>query len=116
MTTIHTIDAQDKTLGRVASEAAKILIGKNLPTYAPNIIPDVKVKIINTSKTKISEEKMEKTLHKRYSGYPDGLKVRTSQEVIDKKGWKGLYEMAVYGMLPNNKLRAKMMRRLEIID
>ncbi len=116
MTTIHTIDAQEKILGRVASEAAKLLMGKNLPTYAPNIIPDVKVEIINASKTKMTQDKKEKTLHERYSGYPGGLKFRTSQEVIDKKGWKGLYEMAVYGMLPNNKLRSRMMRHLEIID
>jgi large subunit ribosomal protein L13 len=116
MTTNYTIDAEGKILGRIASEAAKSLMGKKLADYTPNKVAEVKVTIINASKTKMSLDRREKTLHENYSGYPGGLKFRNNQDIIDKKGWKDLYELAVYGMLPNNKLRSKMMKNLEIKD
>ncbi len=59
---------------------------------------------------------MKETLHERYSGYPGGFKTDTNARVIEKKGWKGLYELAVYGMLPSNKLRPLMMKRLTITE
>jgi large subunit ribosomal protein L13 len=116
MTTLHTIDAQGKTLGRVASQASKALMGKNSPEYVANKVADVKVEIINASKTQMSESRMNNTLHERYSGFPGGLKTVTNAEIIAKKGWKGLYELAVYGMLPNNKLRPLMMKHLTITE
>lgn len=116
MTKIHTIDATDMVLGRVASMAAKALMGKTSPEYTANIVADVRVYIKNASKTKMTERRMNETLHETYSGYPGGLKMKTNAKIIDKKGWQGLYELAVYGMLPSNKLRPLMMKRLTITE
>jgi len=116
MTKVHTIDAQDKVLGRVASAAAKALMGKTSPDYVDNKVADVRVYIKNASKTKMTEKRMTETLHETYSGYPGGFKTKTNAKVIEKKGWIGLYELAVYGMLPSNKLRPLMMKRLTITE
>ncbi len=112
----YVIDAENKILGRVSSEAAKALMGKNLPSFSKNKVADVTVTIINASKTKMSEVRMNTTLHERYSGHPGGFKEETNAKIIEKKGWKALYEMSVYGMLPSNKLRAKIIKRLTIKD
>mgnify|MGYP003531268820 FL=1 len=116
MTTTYTIDAEGKTRGRVASAVAKALMGKNTPDYVANQVADVRVNLINASKTLMSERRMKETLHERYSGFPGGLKTATNEEIITKKGWGALYELAVYGMLPSNKLRPLMMKRLTITD
>ncbi|MFA5773232.1 MAG: uL13 family ribosomal protein [Candidatus Paceibacterota bacterium] len=116
MATTYTIDASGKVFGRVASEVAKNLMGKNLPDYTANKVADVKVIIINASKTKMTERRMNETLHERYSGQPGGFKQETNAKILEKKGWIGLYELAVYGMLPSNKLRPLMMKRLIIKD
>ena len=116
MTTIHTIDAEGKTFGRITSAAAKALMGKTAPDYTANKLADVKVEIINASKTKMSETRMNTTLHERYSGFPGGFREITNAEIVAKKGWKGLYELAVYGMLPSNKLRPLMMKHLTITE
>ncbi len=116
MTTTYTIDAEGKTLGRVASAVAKALMGKNTPDYVANQVADVRVNLINAGKTQMSERRMKETLHERYSGFPGGLKTATNEEIITKKGWSALYELAVYGMLPSNKLRPLMMKRLTITD
>lgn len=116
MTTTHTIDAEGKTFGRVASAVAKALMGKNSPDYVANQVADVRVYITNASKTKMTERRMNETLHERYSGYPGGFKQDTSAKIVKDKGWKGLYELAVYGMLPSNKLRPLMMKRLTISE
>lgn len=116
MATTHTIDATDKTFGRIASAAAKALMGKTSPDYVANQVADVRVYITNASKTKMSERRMKETLHERYSGYPGGFKTDTNAKIVETKGWKGLYELAVYGMLPANKLRPLMMKRLTITE
>ena len=116
MTKVHKIDATDKTLGRVASIAAKALMGKTSADYTANKISDVLVYIENASKTKMTEKRRMETLHETYSGQPGGFKVKTNAKIIDSKGWKYLYELAVFGMLPSNKLRPLMMKRLTITD
>ena len=116
MTTIHTIDAEGKTFGRVASACAKALMGKTDPSYVANQVADVRVYIKNAKLTKMSERRMNETLHERYSGYPGGFKTDTNAKIVKNKGWKGLYELAVYGMLPPNKLRPLMMKRLTISE
>ena len=116
MTKVHTIDATDKVLGRVASAAAKALMGKTSAEYTANQVADVRVYIKNASKTKMTERRMKETLHETYSGQPGGFKVKTNAKIIDTKGWKGLYELAVFGMLPSNKLRPLMIKRLTITD
>lgn len=110
----YTIDAEGKKLGRVASEVAMILMGKNKPTYKRNLAPDVLVKIENASKLDISEKKRGDKVYTRYSGYPGGLKSETLGEVIDKKTEAEALRRAVYGMLPANKLRKIMLSRLVI--
>lgn len=116
MTTTYKINAEGKTLGFVASASAKILMGKNSTDYVPNKVADVLVVIENANKTKMTERRMNETLHETYSGQPGGFKTKTNAKILDKKGWKGLYELAVYGMLPANKLRPLMMKRLTIKD
>jgi len=116
MITTHTIDASGKSLGVTASAVAKILMGKNSPDYVPNKVADVQVIIINASKTKTTERRLNETLHETYSGQPGGFKTKTNAKILDIKGWKGLYELAVYGMLPANKLRPLIMKRLTIKD
>jgi len=112
----YTIDAENRTLGRVASEAAKALIGKNLATYVKNRAPEVSVTIINASKTKMSETRLNETFHERYSGQPGGFRKETNAKILEKKGWKGLYELAVGGMVSSNKLKPIIMKHLIIKD
>jgi large subunit ribosomal protein L13 len=95
MATTYTIDASGKSLGVVSSAAAKALMGKNSPDYVANKIADVLVVIINTSKTKMTERRLNETLHETYSGQPGGFKTKTNAKILDIKGWKGLYELAV---------------------
>jgi large subunit ribosomal protein L13 len=110
----YTINAEGKSLGRVSSMAAKILMGKSSVDYLPNKLSAITVLIENASKTKMTQKKKDETIHERYSGYPGGLKTLTNAEILEKKGWKELYQLAVYGMLPANKLRPLMMKRLKI--
>ena len=110
----YTIDAEGKILGRVASDAAKILMGKKDKDYTANKVADVSVSIINVSKTKMTEKRKTETTHEHYTGYPGGLRSVTNAHILDKKGWQELYRMAIRGMLPNNKLRPILMKRLTI--
>src|SRR3989344_4341655 len=110
----YTIDATNKKLGRVASEAAKLIMGKNLTSFKRNEIPEVSVIIENASKADISERKLSAKKYQRYSGYPGGLKILSATQVIAKKGYSELFKKAVHGMLPTNKLRPKMLKRLVV--
>ena len=113
----HTIDATGKSLGRVASKAAKLLLGKESATdYARNKAISIEVEITNASKAKFTEKKLRETLHERYSGYPGGLKQLSAALVADKKGFSELFKLAVYGMLPGNKLRPLRMKNLTITE
>lgn len=112
----YTIDATDKRIGRVATEAANVLRGKNSTAFKPNVVPDVQVTIENASKVAIDESKLENKTYVRYSGYPGGLKRDTLEQVISNKGHAEVVRRAVYGMLPSNRLRAPLMKRLTITD
>jgi large subunit ribosomal protein L13 len=112
----HTIDAQGKKLGRIASQAASYLMGKNRTDFVRNAIPDTKVKIENASKISTTNRKMENKVFKTYSGYPGGLKEVTMKKTVEKKGMKEALRIAVKGMLPKNKLRDRMMKNLVIKD
>ncbi len=112
----YTLDAQNKRVGRVATEAAVFLMGKNKADYARNKIPQVKVEIINTGKALIEEKKKEQKTFARYSGYPGGLRKPNMVETISKKGYSEVFKEAVWGMLPKNKLREKMMLNLIITE
>jgi len=112
----HIIDASGKRLGRIATEVARILIGKNRLDSLPNIVSPVKVTVQNTGKLLITEKKRKETVYTRYSGYPGGLTKYTMQKIIDKKGYREVLRKAVYGMLPSNRLRAKRMKNLTISE
>lgn len=114
--TKHVIDAQNKKLGRVATEAAMILMGKNTPAFARNIAPDVKVEIINASKADISEKKKEGKFYLTYSGYPGGQKNEKLGKLIERKGTAEAFKRAVKGMLPDNKLKTKMLLNLTVTE
>jgi len=110
----YIIDAKDKILGRVASEAVLVLRGKKEANFVPNRVFDVKVKIINLDKIKISEKKIKQKNYKRYSGYPGGLKIISLEKMLEKKGIEYVFKKAVMGMLPKNKLQKKIMKNLII--
>jgi large subunit ribosomal protein L13 len=112
----HTIDAKDMKLGRVANKAAAFLMGKNLTNFARNVIPQVSVKIVNASKADIGEKKLTEKKYVRYTGYPGGLRAPIMRDVIAKKGHTEVFRLAVYGMLPPNKLRPRMMKNLIITE
>jgi large subunit ribosomal protein L13 len=112
----YTIDAQNKKLGRLASEAAVILMGKNRTDFVRNAIPDVKVKISNAGKIFTTNKKMDQKIYKNYSGYPGGLRERSMKKVVSDKGMKEVLRIAIKGMLPKNKLRDRMMKNLIITE
>lgn len=112
----HVIDAKNKKIGRVASQVAMILMGKNTAAYERNKIPTVEVEIINTSKADISNEKKEGKKYVTYSGYPGGQRNESLSDLTARKGHIELFKRAVYGMLPSNKLRSKMMLNLKISE
>jgi large subunit ribosomal protein L13 len=105
------IDASGKTLGRVATSVAVALRAKDTPAYERHIVPAVKVKVINASKIFIAEPKK---LGKTYVRYSGGLRSARLEEVIAKKGISEPLKLAVYGMLPSNKLRPILMKNLKI--
>lgn len=111
-----TIDATDKVLGRVASEAAYVLMGKNEPNYQPNVPGQTTIIITNANKIKVAEKKLSQKMYERYSGYPGGLKFLSLKQLVAKKGFPEALRLAVYGMLPGNKLRPLRMKRLKISE
>jgi len=108
------IDVKGKKLGRVATEIAMILTGKNSPDFAPNKVADVKVVVENVDGLDISQKRLNEEEHQRYSGYPGGRRVLKWKEVVEKKGVAELLRVAVKGMLPKNKLQSKRMKNLII--
>ena len=111
---IKTIDANGRTLGRVASEVAMSLMGKTKATFERNKYSGFPVKVVNASKLRITAKKLEEIYHTRYSGIPGGLRVMSGTETAEKKGLKELIKLAIYNMLPGNKLRREMMKHLTI--
>lgn len=113
-TETHTIDASGRKLGRLASEIATILMGKNSVDFARNQVADVQVTVENASKLDITDEKLDTKEYDRHSGYPGGRKVETARDVVEKKGYGELVIRAVRGMLPKNKLQDPTMKNLVV--
>lgn len=109
--TLHTIDVKNKVLGRVASEVASILRGKNSPEFQPHIAPDVKVKILNVEEIKLTGNKVKQKTYKRYSGYPGGLKILKFEKEFEKNPQK-IFQKAVEGMLARTRIRKQMLKNL----
>ncbi|MCP4189228.1 MAG: 50S ribosomal protein L13 [Planctomycetaceae bacterium] len=106
------VDAEDKIVGRLASEIAVILMGKHRPTYTPHVDTGDFVVVVNVEKITFTGNKWEQKAYTRYTGYP-GLKVQTADEVRDRSPEKILRE-AVRRMLPKNRLGRKMLSKLKI--
>ena len=109
----YIIDAANKPLGRVATEAAKLLRGKHKPTFTPHIDGGDYVIVINAEKVALTGNKLQDKKYYRHSHYAGGLKQRTAQETLDQFPEK-IIEFAVKGMLPKGKLGADMYRRLYV--
>ncbi len=112
----HTLDAQGKKLGRVASEAASLLMGKNTTTYARNIAPDIKVNVINCSKAHIDAKKKDESIYVEFTGFRGGLNDVKMSKLIETKGYSELFKRAIYGMLPQNSLKKQMMKNLTLTE
>ncbi|MEK7460242.1 MAG: uL13 family ribosomal protein [Patescibacteria group bacterium] len=115
-TTAYKIDAKGKSVGRVATEAASALMGKNSVTFQKHLVADVQVVIENASLASISPRKLGEVHAKSYSGYPGGLKERTIGYTIEKKGHGEVFIRAIGRMIPRNRLHKDRMKRLTVTD
>jgi len=109
----HVIDAADQVLGEIATEAAKILMGKNKAMFTRNLDTGDYVVVINASKVKVTGKKLEQKMYYRHSGYPGGFRSVVLAEVMSKKP-EMVIEHAVKGMLPQNKLGDAMIKKLKV--
>jgi large subunit ribosomal protein L13 len=107
------VDASGKTLGRLASEIAKVLRGKHKPTFSPHVDGGDFVIVTNCEKIAVTGDKLDNVRYYRHSRYPGGLKSRTMREQLARFPERVLYE-AVKGMVPKTKLGAAQMKKLRI--
>ena len=107
------IDAEGRSIGRIATDVARLLIGKHKPTYEPNVDAGDFVTVTNAGLVRILGNKLTGKKYYHYSGYPGGMKVRTLGRVMAKDPSDAL-RRAVYNMLPKNRLRKDRMKRLTI--
>ena len=107
------IDAKDKVLGRLSTQIAKILQGKNKPTYSPNFLTGDRVIVVNVKHLRLTANKPEQKVYDKYTGYPSGRKEMSFKVLMDKSPEKAL-AMAVKGMLPKSNLGVQMFRSLKI--
>lgn len=114
---IYTIDAGGQTLGRVATAAAKALMGKTRADYTPNVDSDVKVSIVNASKLHTTEKKRNEKVYTNYSGYPGGFRKETWSQLSARKGGNGeALRRAISRMLPRNTMKVARMKNLTITE
>jgi large subunit ribosomal protein L13 len=109
----HVLDAADKPLGRVSSEAAKLLLGKHKPNYEPFLPMGDYVVVINADRVAVTGDKTKRKVYYRHSGYPGGLRERTLEEQMDRDPRKVL-ERAIKGMLPHNSRGRELFRHLNV--
>ena len=112
----HTIDAEGKKLGRVASEAASFLMGKRSVNFVRNKVSGIQVKVINTSKADFDVKKLKQKQYVTFTGFRGGLNTESLEHLIKRKGAKEAFERAIYRMLPSNTLRKRMMKNLTITE
>lgn len=111
--TWYIVDAQGKTLGRLATRVASVLIGKHRTDYTPHADTGDFVVVVNAAKVRLTGKKWSDKQYVRHSQYPGGLRRRTAGQIRDTRPAE-LVELAVRGMLPLNKLRAPRMKRLRV--
>ena len=107
----YVVDAEGLTLGRLASETAKILRGKNKPIFTPHIDTGDYVIIVNADKVKVTGKKLDQKIYYRHSEYVGGMKETTLREMMEKKPER-VIELAVKGMLPKGPLGREMYKKL----
>ena len=109
----YVVDAEGKTLGRLAAEVAKILRGKHKPTFTPHADTGDHVIVVNAEKVRVTGKKLLQKEYFRHSGYPGGFRFTTLAMMLEKHPER-VIEMAVKGMLPKNKLGAQQYRKLNV--
>ena len=109
----YVVDAEGKTLGRLASEVAKVLRGKNKPTFTPHIDTGDYVVVINAAKISVTGKKLDQKVYYHHSDYVGGMKETTLREMMAKKPTK-VIELAVKGMLPKGPLGRQMITKLHV--
>ena len=109
----YIIDAQGKWLGRVATEAAKLLRGKHKPTYTPTIDTGDHVIVINCKDAVLTGKKLDQKMYRHHSGYIGGMKETSARVMMEKTPEKAMFK-AVQGMLPHTKLGRQMIKKLRV--
>ncbi len=109
----HVLDASDKILGKLATEAAKLLMGKHKPTFSRHLDTGDFVVIINAAKVRFTGKKAEQKLYRSHSGYAGGLKTVNLERMMATDPSR-VVEHAVKGMLPHNRLGAQMLKKLKV--
>jgi len=109
----YVVDASDIALGRLSTTVAKLLVGKDKPSYTPHIDGGDYVIVINSDNLVVTGDKLEKKMYYRHTHYPGGLKEATLQNKLDKDSTE-VIRLSVRGMLPVNKLRDGRLARLKI--
>ena len=109
----HVVDATDLVLGRLASQVAAVLRGKNKPTFTPNVDTGDHVIIVNCAKVRLTGKKLEQKMYRYHTGYIGGLKETQYKKLMAEKPDFAVYN-AVKGMLPKNSLGRKMIKKLRV--
>jgi len=109
----YKIDAAGKVLGRLATEVAVLLRGKNTASWLPYITPQNQVIVFNVEKLKFTGKKLKQKMYYRHSGYPGGLKEESLEKLFARDA-REVLKLAVYGMLPKNRTRDKIIKNLKI--
>jgi len=109
----YIVDAAGKTLGRLATQIAKILMGKHKVTYTPHVDNGDFVIVVNADKIHVTGKKLDKKIYYKHTGYFGHLKEETLRQKLQRKPEEVIY-LAVRGMLPKNRLRKRMLKRLKI--
>ena len=107
------VDAENQTLGRLATEVASVLRGKNKPSFTPHLDTGDFVVVVNADKIRVSGNKSNQKLYRRHSGRPGGMKVETFQALQDRLPER-IVEKAIKGMLPHNALGRQLFRKLKV--
>ena len=109
----YLVDAENQTLGRLATEVASVLRGKNKATYTPHLDTGDFVVVVNADKIRVSGNKPQQKLYRRHSGRPGGMKVETFEHLQERLPER-IVEKAVKGMLPHNSLGRQLFRKLKV--
>jgi large subunit ribosomal protein L13 len=109
----YVVDADGKTLGRLATQIANVLRGKRKPTYTPHVDVGDFVIVVNAEKVAVTGDKREKKLYWRHSGYPGGIRSQSLGDLLRKRP-EEVIRRAVKGMLPRNRLARQQLRKLKV--